>query len=641
MSETPSPGPWDRSLFDALGEGVVWHGPDGAIVDANEAAAPILGLTRDQLLGRSSLDPRWQSVHEDGRPWPGDEHPAMVALRTGQPQRGQIMGLLVPGHARRWIRIHATPLRDAASGSILGAVASFVELTEQIELRNTLITTTRELEDLYNNAPCGYHMLDAQGRYLRINDTEANWIGCSPAQLVGQRSPADFMTAEGQATFREHFPRLKAGESIEGIEIDLIGHDGQRRRLRINATPVLDEQGRFVASRSVLHDITELHLQRSALQSLSARQAAILDNDLIGIARLQGRTIVWANRALGRFVGYAIGELIGLDTAVLYPDAEAYRALGAAAYPVLERGGTYRAQMQLRRKDGDTVWVDCSGVLLDKESQEAIWFSLEITAQRRAEELRVRTAELEAENRQLRETSRLHGQFLSNMSHELRTPLNAVIGFSELLQAGTAPPGTDKHDHYLRQIAASGRHLLGMIDNLLEAASEASGRMEFHPESVDARTAVEEVVAMLEAKVRRYGVAVTVDVAPAVGWLFLDPLRFRQVLLNLIGNAIKFSPDGGDVQVRVRAGSAEYVEIEVEDHGIGIALADQRRLFVPFQQVSTGPSKTFDGTGIGLALVKRLVEAQGGSITVDSQVGRGSVFRVVLPKSYRPSADAG
>lgn len=483
----------------------------------------------------------------------------------------------------------------------------------------------RRAQALFDEAPCGYHTLDTEGRFLTINATELAWLGQPRDALIGRARAADFLTEEGRATFDREFPRLLAGETARAIEYDLVAHDGRMRRVSVDAAPVFDDKGRFVSTNTVMHDISALHEARQALQQQNARQQLLLDNRLVGIARVAERRFVWVNAAFESLFGYEPAELIGLETSILYPDPVAFTAMGEVAAAAMAQGGAYRATLELRRKDGSAVWVDCSGAVMEGAGREVIWFSNDVTELRRAESLRIEAADLAAENRQLQETARLHSMFLSNMSHELRTPLNAVIGFVQLLQMPALSADAEKRERYLGQIAASGRHLLDMIDSLLDLAKVEAGRVPLQPVPLEPGAVVQEVVDMLEGKARLKGVALRseLSVMPVVR---LDPLRLKQVLLNYLSNAIKFSPANSQVVVKASMPERGPLRIEVQDQGIGISDADQAKLFVRFWQLSAGATKAYEGTGIGLALVKQILEAQGGRVGVRSEIGRGSTF---------------
>ncbi len=259
--------------------------------------------------------------------------------------------------------------------------------------------------------------------------------------------------------------------------------------------------------------------------------------------------------------------------------------------------------------------------------------------QRDADEIFRRAQELQAVNERLlraheaaREASRQKSEFLANMSHELRTPLNAIIGFSELLHDRNVPLDSDKAREYLSDIITSGRYLLRLINDVLNIAKVEAGKLEFRPESVDLRPVFDEIVAVLGTTAGRKKIRIETDVGLGLDDLYIDPSRLKQVLYNYLSNALKFTPEGGRVCVRASVESALRFRVEVEDNGPGIAEKDLRRLFVEFEQLEAGRAKQHQGTGLGLALTKRLVEAQGGAVGVRSTIGQGSVFFAVLPR---------
>jgi signal transduction histidine kinase len=232
------------------------------------------------------------------------------------------------------------------------------------------------------------------------------------------------------------------------------------------------------------------------------------------------------------------------------------------------------------------------------------------------------------------EASRLKNEFLANMSHELRTPLNAIIGFSELLadRVVTGPRSEEVFAHIL----SSGRYLLQLIDDLLDVAKLEAGRVSFVPESCSLSALVSEACGIARSAAADQMPDLDVHVAPQVDEAFLDPGRFKQVLLNYLSNAVKFSEGKGPIRVRVLAEDVGFFRVEVEDRGIGIAPEQVLRLFTPFTQVEQTTTKRFRGTGLGLALTKHIVTAQGGHVGVRSTLGHGSTFFAVLPRCFSP-----
>jgi len=375
-----------KAIFSAMSEGLVIQDRYGSIVDSNSAAETILGLTKDQLCGKTSCDPEWRAVREDGSAYPGDEHPAMVTLRTGQALRDQIMGIEDPRRGRRWISINSSPIRSQDLHVREAVVTTFVDITRRLESERRLASVSRDMLDLYNHAPCGYHSLDAEGRFLLVNDTELAWLGCARSELIGKMRPTDFFTEDGKEQFRRCFPQLLVDGEIHNLEFDLIGRDRPLRKVSVSATTATDEDGNFVMTRGVMHDVTEIHHSRNELQKMALDQQAMLDSDLIGIVKLRNRQAIWTNRALGRIFGYEANELLGKPSRVLYCDEESCRAIGDLAYPALTRGEQYRTQLEMMRKDGARIWIDLSGALLSAETGEAMWMMADITALKRHEQ---------------------------------------------------------------------------------------------------------------------------------------------------------------------------------------------------------------------------------------------------------------
>ena len=237
--------------------------------------------------------------------------------------------------------------------------------------------------------------------------------------------------------------------------------------------------------------------------------------------------------------------------------------------------------------------------------------------------------EIEDKSQQLETASRHKSEFLANMSHELRTPLNAVIGFSEVLLQRMFGELNDKQDEYLKDIYASGQHLLSLINDILDHSKIEAGRMELTPAPFHLPSALENAVTLVKERAGRHAIALNPDVDPQLGEVVGDERKIKQVLLNLLSNAVKFTPEGG--RITLKAGPRDgAVEIAVTDTGIGIALEDQAAIFEEFRQVGSDERRR-EGTGLGLTLAKKFVELHGGRIWVESEVGRGATFTFTLP----------
>ena len=238
--------------------------------------------------------------------------------------------------------------------------------------------------------------------------------------------------------------------------------------------------------------------------------------------------------------------------------------------------------------------------------------------------------EIQEKSAQLEIANKHKSDFLANMSHELRTPLNAIIGFSEVMIDKLFGELNEKQLEYQKDIHESGKHLLSLINDILDLSKIEAGRMELELSTFDLPSAVSNAVTLIRERAQRHGIALGVDIDERLRQIHADERKVKQILLNLLSNAVKFTPDGGRIDVSARLDTAQ-VEIAVKDTGVGISVEDQVSLFEEFKQLGKDGNRKAEGTGLGLALTKRLVELHGGRILVDSAPGRGSTFRVTLP----------
>ena len=223
------------------------------------------------------------------------------------------------------------------------------------------------------------------------------------------------------------------------------------------------------------------------------------------------------------------------------------------------------------------------------------------------------------------------------MSNELRTPLNAVIGFAEVLIDGKAGALNAEQREYLGDILASGHHLLQLINDVLDLAKIEAGRMELYPEPFSLKTAADEVCTIMRPIAAKRYITITIDSPPAAATVNLDLRKFKQVLYNLLSNAVKFSHEEGVVKLTIALDAEDRLQIHVKDSGIGIKDDDLPRIFREFEQLESGASRRFPGTGLGLALTKKIVELHNGLIRVQSQFGKGSTFSITMPRSVSRS----
>jgi PAS domain S-box-containing protein len=383
---------------------------------------------------------------------------------------------------------------------------------------------------------------------------------------------------------------------------------------------------------AVVNDITARERAEEMLRRSEARFMRLSESGIIGIVvmDLTGRMLE-ANDSFLKMVGHAREELQsgGLSFKDITPPDD--MGSGEVALEQTLNQGNAVFEKEYLRRDGSRVPVLVGRAMLD--SERIISFVLDITERKRLEQMNREAFELETQNRRILEASRQKSEFLANMSHELRTPLNAILGFGELLHDGVVPHGSPQHREFLGDILKSGRHLLQLINDVLDLAKVEAGKLDFRPEPIELEAIAREVMGIVRMVAVSKNIRIDVSIDPELRQgIFLDPARLKQVLYNYVSNALKFTPPRGAVAVRARPQGEEMFLLEVEDSGPGIAPADLDRLFVEFQQLEGGAAKEHSGTGLGLALTRRLAEAQGGSAGVRSTLGKGSVFHVILPR---------
>jgi PAS domain S-box-containing protein len=377
----------------------------------------------------------------------------------------------------------------------------------------------------------------------------------------------------------------------------------------------------------------ELHAERRFRELLEAAPDAIIEVDR------EGR-ILLLNLVTEKMFGYKREELLGQRVEMLVPDAlrggHAQHRADYWDHPITRPMGSALA-LHGRRKDGSSIPVEIS--LSPVKSEDGNGFRVtavirDITERRQAEE-RLRemqqtyTHELESRNREVERANQLKSEFLASMSHELRTPLHTIIGFAELLAEELEGPLNEKQKRFMNHIHTDSVHLLALINDILDISKIESGRLGLRRETFDIAAAVEEILSSIRPQGAAKSIAIETSLSlPAT--IFADRLRVKQILFNLLSNALKFTPAGG--KVRIDAGQrGGGIEISVSDTGVGIAKEQHEAVFDKFYQVGSTTKGVREGTGLGLAITKALVEEHGGSIRLESEPGKGSRFTFTIP----------
>jgi PAS domain S-box-containing protein len=407
----------------------------------------------------------------------------------------------------------------------------------------------------------------------------------------------------------------------------VVWHQYQIRRL-------FQKKGDPREFQAVIQDITQRKQSEQALRASEEKYRSLVDNipDVVWTANSKC-DLIYISANADKVLGYPTEDLIGgqLWLNRIHPEDSA--RVEQAYQQLFSAGEQFDVEYRSCRKDGEWIWLHNRA--LATRPREGVMCAdgifKDITQRRQSEVIIQQTKDAaEAANR-------AKSQFLANMSHELRTPLNAIIGFSEMLADETFGDLNDRQLKYSNNILNSGRHLLQLINDILDLAKVEAGRVELMRNTFGVAKALSEVQMIVKTLANKKHIHLESDVAADLPSLFADEAKFKQIMYNLLSNAIKFTPDGGNVFVTasIQNGSSgdSFLQITVADTGIGIQLNDQERVFKEFEQVDSSYGRQQQGTGLGLALTKRLVEMHGGKIWVESEgiEGKGSTFTFLIP----------
>jgi len=536
---------------------------------------------------------------------------------------------------------------------------SVARALEQSRLRNERDQAKEALQKagalqnaIFNSAHFSCIATDAKGVVQIFNVGAERMLGYTAAEAINKITPADIsdpqeVIARAQALSAElgtpitpGFEALvfKASRGLEDIyDLTYIRKDGSRFPAVVSVTALRDGQGGIIGYLLIGTDNTARRRieeeRKAALRDLHDVKAAIDQHAIVAITNAKGQ-ITYVNDKFCALSQFSREELLGQDHRIINSGFHSKEFI-CGIWMTISAGRVWKGDIKNRAKDGTFYWVDTTIVpYLDATGRPVQYTAIraDITDRIRFEQALQQTNVALEHARLMAEKANLaKSEFISSISHELRTPLNGIIGFTEFLIDEKPGPLRPKQKEYLGDVLNSGRHLLQLINDVLDLAKVEAGKMELHLETFPVHKAVEEVTAVIHGIANKKKIGITVEISPDLDALTLDPHKFKQILYNLLSNAIKFSNAGGQVSVRVRRLDAQQLEVEVRDAGIGIKAEDIGRLFNQFEQLDSGTARRFEGTGLGLALTKKIVEFQGGHIRVESQPGHGSIFTVVLP----------
>ncbi len=612
----------------SIGAGFLSCDAEGRITRMNAVAEQITGWPQDAARGRA--------LHEVLVPSPDNILPPPDFKHLGAlvSTRERVLGLRLRGRSGNDTSAEVTvAATHDEQGQMIGATMLIRDLTQ---LRNAE-TELNRLAAIVESSNDAIVSKTLDGRITSWNRGAQDVFGYTAEEAIGQSAliliPPDRADEEMNI-----LASLADGRKVPHFETVRRTKDGSLIDVSVAISPIRDAAGHVVGGSKIARNVTQQRRAEQALREGEARLRVALDSAHLGEWEMDLAT-EQTRRSLRHDQCFGYAELQpawSFDALLSHVQPQDRPSVLGSFRQAVQSERDWHAEFRVLWPDGSEHWISMVGSVIREPGRHPRMLGIiaDITAARQAEQARLRAQRLQAENEQIIEANRVKSLFLANMSHELRTPLNAIIGFADLMNSGAVPPNSPKHSEFLGYISTSGRHLLQLINDVLDLSKVESGKFEFAPEPVDLPRLVQEVVGVLKTLIDRKSLDVQVQIDPTLVGLELDASRFKQVLYNYLSNAIKFTPEGGSIVARALPEGEHHFRFEVEDTGIGIAPEDLPRLFVEFQQLDDSFSKKHQGTGLGLALTRRLVEAQGGSVGVRSAPGVGSVFHLVLPRVH-------
>ncbi|HIH44062.1 MAG TPA: PAS domain S-box protein, partial [Candidatus Methanoperedenaceae archaeon] len=519
--------------------------------------------------------------------------PTQRTFETGEPAY-EIVAKHGPGGMDiGWHEIHSFPMTDTATGQMTGAI----EYVRDITYRKNI---EMEKDRLLKAIACsneGIAIADEKGRYIYMNEAHASIYGYTKDELIG-KTWRDITPPDLIAGIEPGMPETLHNKNVGAFGGELPGmrRDGTTIPTEVKATGLWDEQGKYRGHICIVSDITKRKQAEGSLRLFS--KAVEEAPDGVQIVDMDGK-IIYSNMAVEEIYGFTREEFKGKHVNEMNEDPG---LASKVIIPAIRENGRWIGEVMVKHKNGGVfhIWLNAS-MVKDSSGKPIAMVGIirDLTERKKLDEIRI-------ENERLISSNRAKTEFLNIMSHELRTPLTSIIGYSILLKEKAQGPLNDQQEHFVDNMLSNSNHLLELINTFLELAKIESGKLELSLENVSLPDVITETAYLMKENAAKRNVVLKDHFDPGLSTIKADGQKLKQILFNLMGNAIKFSKDeGGTVTVSTRK-KDDFAEISVADTGIGIRKEDLPKLFRKFEQMDSGITRKYEGTGLGLAITKQL-----------------------------------